>query len=119
MTASTPFERETFASWGDMDFNAHMRNTAYLDKAADVRLQYFAACGFPLKELQRLRIGPVTLKDEVEYRREFRLHEPILVRLDLAQRKLVAPPAYLLEALLDLRRSEDFCELPDSSPQTA
>jgi acyl-CoA thioester hydrolase len=39
------YERTLFASWGDMDFNGHMRNTAYLDKAADVRLMFFAAHG--------------------------------------------------------------------------
>jgi len=27
------YEKTLIAGWGDMDFNAHMRNTAYLDKA--------------------------------------------------------------------------------------
>ena len=30
------------AGWGQMDFNAHMANTAYLDLAADTRLVCFA-----------------------------------------------------------------------------
>ncbi|WP_229422843.1 thioesterase family protein [Telluria aromaticivorans] len=31
-------EQTLIAGWGNMDFNAHMRNTAYLDKSADVRM---------------------------------------------------------------------------------
>ncbi|MDJ1164217.1 hypothetical protein QHI69_20265 [Burkholderia gladioli pv. gladioli] len=36
------FETEAFASWGDMDFNSHMRNTAYLDKSVDARMLYLS-----------------------------------------------------------------------------
>src|SRR6266849_9892511 len=36
------FAKVLVAGWGDMDFNAHMRNTAYLDKSADVRMMYFS-----------------------------------------------------------------------------
>ena len=52
------FVKRIRAGWGDMDFNAHMRNTAYLDKAADVRLMFFAENAFPIEEFIRLRIGP-------------------------------------------------------------
>jgi acyl-CoA thioester hydrolase len=77
-------EQELFAGWGDMDFNAHMRNTAHLDKSADVRMLYFAQQGFPMAEFQRLRIGPVVMKDEIEYFRELHLLDRITVRLTLA-----------------------------------
>ena len=40
-----------------MDFNSHMRNTAFLDKSADVRMMYFAENGFPASEFSRLRLG--------------------------------------------------------------
>ena len=73
------FERVLVAGWGDMDFNSHMRNTAYLDKAADVRMMYLAAQGFPADELHRLRIGPVIMKDEMAYFREVRLMEALRV----------------------------------------
>ncbi|AOE83863.1 thioesterase [Pseudomonas sp. TCU-HL1] len=56
-----------------MDFNSHMRNTAYLDKSADVRMMYFAHRGFPMSEFRRLRLGPVVMKDEIEYFRECHL----------------------------------------------
>ena len=78
------FEKRLVAGWGDMDFNSHMRNTAFLDKSADVRMMFFAANGFPMEEFLRQRIGPVIRKDEVEYFREIRLLEEFRVTLALA-----------------------------------
>ena len=78
------FETIFVAGWGDMDFNAHLRNTAYLDKAVDLRMMYFAAHGVPMSELARLRIGPVVMKDEVEYFREIRLLEKLRATLAMA-----------------------------------
>lgn len=78
------FVKTMSASWGDMDFNSHMRNTTYLDKAADVRLMYFAEHAFPMEEFVRLRIGPVVMKDEVEYFREFQSLEPVEIHLCIA-----------------------------------
>jgi acyl-CoA thioester hydrolase len=78
------FERRLFAGWGDMDFNTHMRNTAYLDKSADVRMMYFSANGFPMKEFLRLRLGPVIMRDEVDYYREVGLLEEFRATLELA-----------------------------------
>ena len=75
------FEKMLVAGWGDMDFNSHMRNTAFLDKSADVRMMFFAENGFPMEEFMRRRIGPVILKDEVEYFKEVRLLEPLRVTL--------------------------------------
>jgi acyl-CoA thioester hydrolase len=78
------FKKTLFAGWGDMDFNSHMRNTAYLDKAVDVRMLYFASRGFSMSEFMRLRIGPVVMKDEVEYFREFKLLDEMHVTFSLA-----------------------------------
>ena len=76
-----PFERMLYARWGDMDFNGHMKNTAYLDASADVRMMFFAEHGFSMREFERLRFGPVILRDELEYFRELRLLEPVRVTL--------------------------------------
>ncbi len=78
------YEKTLIAGWGDMDFNSHMRNTAYLDKSADLRMMYFADRGFPMSEFMRLKIGPVVMKDEVEYFREFHLLDPVRVTMMLA-----------------------------------
>jgi acyl-CoA thioester hydrolase len=70
--------------WGDLDFNGHMRNTAYLDLAATVRMMFFRSCGFEMAEFERLRFGPVVLKDEVAYFRELKLLQPVVVGIELA-----------------------------------
>ncbi len=78
------YEKTLYAGWGDMDFNAHMRNTAYLDKSGDLRMMYFAEHGFPMSEFARLRLGPVVMKDEVEYFRECNLLEELRVTMLLS-----------------------------------
>lgn len=144
------FSKTFFAGWGDMDSNAHMRNTAFLDRAADVRMLFFAESGFPMAAFAERRLGPVIAKDEIAYFREVGLLQAFTVTLalaglaadgsrflmrndivapddklcaridstggwlDLAARKLVAPPAELLAALNTLPRSADFAELPSS-----
>jgi acyl-CoA thioester hydrolase len=75
------FEKTLYARWGDMDFNGHMKNTAYLDASADVRMMFFAANGFSMREFEQRRIGPVIFRDELEYFRELRLLEPVRVTL--------------------------------------
>jgi len=144
------YTKKLYAGWADMDFNSHMRNTAYLDKAADVRQMFLMEHGFPIEEFSRLRIGPVVMKDELEYFKEVRLQEQITVTyalaghapdgsrfllrheifrhdgklsarvtstggwLDLAERRLVAPPAALLSVMNMLEKTSDFAILPSS-----
>ncbi len=144
------YSKTLFAGWGDMDFNSHMKNTAFLDKSADVRMLFFSENGFPMSEFSRLKLGPVIMKDELEYQKEVGLLQEITVTLaiaglapdgsrflmrneflrpdgklcakvtsaggwlDLAARKLVAPPEALLAALQSLPQTSDFTTLPSS-----
>lgn len=144
------YAKVLYAGWADMDFNAHMKNTAYLDKAADVRQMFLIEHGFPMEEFLRLRIGPVVMKDEVEYYNEVGLQQQITVTyalagqapdgsrfllrheifrpdgklsarvtsaggwLNLAERKLMAPPPALLSAMNALEKTSDFIALPSS-----
>jgi acyl-CoA thioester hydrolase len=78
------FEKVLTAGWRDMDYNSHMANTSYLDRAADVRMMYFAENGFTADDMLRMKIGPVIMKDEIEYFREVRLLQEIRVGLALA-----------------------------------
>jgi acyl-CoA thioester hydrolase len=78
------YKKTLVAGWGDMDYNAHMRNTAYLDKSADVRMMYFADYGFPMAEFARLQLGPVVKKDVVEYFREIHLLDEVEVTFAMA-----------------------------------
>lgn len=75
------FEHQHMVGWGDLDANGHLRNTAYLDKSADLRMLYFASNGFPMSAFAEHGIGPVVQSDEIEYFREFRLLEPIRITL--------------------------------------
>jgi len=61
------FERRVIAGWGQMDFNSQMRSTAYLDKSADVRTRYSSKNGFSMQEFMRLRLGPVIMRDALDY----------------------------------------------------
>lgn len=81
--ARRPYSRTIYARWGDMDFNAHMRNTAYLDAAGDLRMSFFADHGFTMPDFERLQIGPVILRDVLEYYRELHLLEEVEVHLEL------------------------------------
>jgi len=78
------FEKKLMAGWGDMDFNSHMRNTAFMDKAGDVRMLFLSEHGFPMSELMRQRIGPVVMKDEIVYLKEVMLLDEITVTLAVA-----------------------------------
>jgi acyl-CoA thioester hydrolase len=78
------YEKTLYAGWRDMDYNSHMANTAYLDRAADVRMMYFSENGFSADEMLRLKIGPVVMKDEIEYFREVRLLQELRAGLSLA-----------------------------------
>jgi acyl-CoA thioester hydrolase len=78
------YEKTFVAGWGDMDFNSHMRNTAYLDRSADVRMMFFSEHGFPMSEFVSRRIGPVITKETLEYFREVALLETIKVTLSVA-----------------------------------
>lgn len=84
VSAESPYRKILYAGWGDMDFNAHMRNTAYLDKAGDVRMMFFAERGLPAATFAARRFGPVVMKDELDYFREVGLLEEFQVTLALA-----------------------------------
>jgi acyl-CoA thioester hydrolase len=82
--ASPIHGRKFLAGWRDMDMNAHMANTAYLDKAVDARMLTFRELGFPREEFVRLRLGVVVMRDEIEYRREVKLMDEITITFLLA-----------------------------------
>ncbi|MBW2514967.1 MAG: thioesterase family protein [Deltaproteobacteria bacterium] len=77
--------QKTFqADWSDMDYNSHMRNTAYLEKSADMRMMFFSDHDFPMKEFVQSKIGPVIMKDKIEYFREVNLMDELEAYLVIA-----------------------------------
>ena len=141
--------------WSDIDSLSHMKNTAYLDAAVDVRFLYFESRGFGSRDLTALGIGPVVRRDEIEFYRELRFLDAYTVThqlagasddvsrfrlrnefyrsdgnlaarltstggwLNLRERKLVAPPSAVAEALRALSRTADFDRLPSSLRETS
>jgi acyl-CoA thioester hydrolase len=81
---SEAFERTFAVGWGDMDFNAHMANTSFLNLCGTVRMMYFAQHGYSMRRFEELRMGPVILRDELDYFREMRLLDSVRVTLELA-----------------------------------
>ncbi len=77
------FTKQFTAGWGDMDFNAHMRNTAYLDYAGTVRMMYFDENGFSAAEFRKQMFGPVIFKDELTYFKETHLLDSFSVDIRL------------------------------------
>lgn len=78
------FERSFVVGWEHLDSNGHMKNTAYLDLCVNTRMAHFQESGFPPGEWKRLQIGPVVMRDEIEYRREFFLLDLVRVTFTLA-----------------------------------
>lgn len=70
--------------WRDIDGVGHMANTAYLDKAADVRATYMAEQDYPAHVMLRSGLGPIIMRDEVDYRRESVWCDQITVTWDVA-----------------------------------
>ena len=68
-------------AWGDLDANRHLRNTRYLDYAAQCRFLYFASRNFGPEKFEEHGIGPVVLTETMTYQRELRFLEEFDVRL--------------------------------------
>jgi acyl-CoA thioester hydrolase len=80
MAGIRTFEAPFQVAWGDVDYNRHLANTAYLDYAAQTRFLYLAEAGFGPDAFAAHGIGPAVLKDEITYRRELKLLEPFSVQ---------------------------------------
>jgi len=64
------FFKKIEVKWADLDSNAHLRHTAYLDYATHVRICLFRELGFTIKDLQALGLGPILFREEIKYLRE-------------------------------------------------
>jgi acyl-CoA thioester hydrolase len=69
--------------WADLDANMHLKNTAYLDYAAQTRLSYLDVNGVSPAYMLKNGIGPVVFTDNIKYFREFKLMEMFLVTYEL------------------------------------
>lgn len=67
-------------TWADIDANQHMRNTAYLDYAAQTRFMHLAEAGFTPEAFAKARIGPAILEETIRYRRELKFLDRFTVQ---------------------------------------
>jgi len=65
--------------WADCDVNGHMRNTAYSEYGIDTRISFLAERGFPFARFEEMSLGPVILREEIDYLRELRLGDTVEV----------------------------------------
>jgi len=70
-------------NWADLDANNHMRNTGYLDYAAQARFLFLNSKGFTPAAFHAERIGPVVFSDEITYKNELRFLDEFSVDLKL------------------------------------
>ena len=78
------FERRFTVRWSDIDANGHLRHTAFLEYGAEVRIALFLECGFTWKRFEEAGLGPVLLREEIDYLREAALGEEVRVTLEAA-----------------------------------
>jgi acyl-CoA thioester hydrolase len=67
------YEKTFTVRWADCDANGHMRNTAYSEYGTEVRMAYLTEGGFGFDRFLETKIGPVILREEVDYLRELRM----------------------------------------------
>lgn len=76
------FEKHFEAGWRDVDANGHVANTSYIEFAVDMRVAFFASCGFPPRDFLKYGFGPVIKSDFVEYFRELVMLEQFTVTIE-------------------------------------
>ncbi len=65
--------------WADIDANRHVRYSAYIDAAADLRYRFFSQHGLPPEAFDQLGVGPVYTSLTANFFREVRLGETLTI----------------------------------------
>jgi acyl-CoA thioester hydrolase len=97
------FECRFEVRWTDIDGNRHVRNTVFSDYATHTRFQLLASNGFDQARLERMRFGPVMMREEIRYRREILFGEEVVVDVRLAG---LSPDGSHWRVAQEVRRSD-------------
>ena len=76
------FEKKFETGWRDVDANGHVANSSYLEFAVNMRIAFFASCGYPPDNFLKHGFGPVIKTDFVEYFRELLMLEAFTVTIE-------------------------------------
>ena len=103
-----------------MDWNQHMRNAAFPGCAEETRMRYLDSRGWTMAGFEQRRTGPVVVEDRISYRREpCGTVDGVILWLDAAARRRVAPPAELVAPWEELACTEDFAALGEAGKGAA
>ena len=80
---SIQYAKEFEVLWVDTDLNGHLTHTAYSNYATNVRVGFFTDClKHDVLSLLKEGIGPIIIREFIEYKREVHLGDTI--KIDLA-----------------------------------
>jgi acyl-CoA thioester hydrolase len=65
--------------WADIDANRHVRYSAYIDAAAELRYRFFTEHNLPPEAFDQLGVGPVYTSLTATFFREVRLGETLTI----------------------------------------
>lgn len=74
---------EYTVTWSDLDANVHLRNTGYLDYAAQTRFLYLKENGFSPADFRSAAIGPIVFSEQIVYHKELAFLENFTVTMQL------------------------------------
>ncbi|MGV3540201.1 MAG: acyl-CoA thioesterase [Rufibacter sp.] len=66
--------------WAQVDANMHLRHSAYADFAAQARIALLQELGLDFKVFQKLRVGPILFREELQYLREVGMNDRIRIQ---------------------------------------
>ncbi len=70
-------------TWSDLDANVHLRNTGYLDYAAQTRFLYLKENNFTPMDFKNAGIGPIVFSEQISYHKELNFLENFTVTMQL------------------------------------
>jgi acyl-CoA thioester hydrolase len=70
--------------WTDIDANRHVRTSAYIDAAAEMRYRFFTEHDLPPEAFNELGVGPVYTSLNANFFREVRLGESLTITYQLS-----------------------------------
>lgn len=62
-----------------MDTFSHVNNATYLEILEEARWEFLNEQGFDLKTIHELSVGPIVLECHIQFLKELRLRQPIVV----------------------------------------
>jgi acyl-CoA thioester hydrolase len=65
--------------WSQVDANMHLRHSAYADFAAQARIMLLNELGLDFSVFQKLQMGPILFREELQYLREVGINDNIKI----------------------------------------